>query len=156
MRKHLRGAILVLAFTAPAAAQSTAQSWDSVKALTAGESVRVTAGSGTVSGPLQIATDDSLTVGTGQGSQIFTRQQISRVSVKKQNHRGRNTLIGLSVGAAAGAGAAAAAHGSNSSSGFNFGSRGAWAGAGAAIFGVLGAIVGAVIPTGGWQDVYKP
>lgn len=156
MHTHVRGAMLVLAFAAAVAAQSPSKNWDSVKSLTTGQSIRITAGSRSISGSLQSATDDSLTLDTGKGSQVFTRQEVKRVSVKTKSHRGRNTLIGLGVGAAAGAGAGAAIHGSDTPGGFNFGGRGAWAGAGAGVFGLLGAIVGAVVPTGGWHDVYKP
>ena len=36
------------------------------------------------------------------GVQTFTRQSILQVSAKRASHRGRNTFIGLIIGAAAG------------------------------------------------------
>jgi hypothetical protein len=78
-----------------------------------------------------------------------------RVSVKKQGHRGRNTLIGLGAGAVLGVVIGEASH--KDCTGFCLlnATRGQDAGIGAVLFGVIGTVVGALIPTGGWSDVYK-
>src|SRR5258708_2851161 len=104
-RDVVHGAFAVLflgAFTA--AAQSPAQNWKNVTALTAGTEVRITAGSLTVRGQVRNVTGDTLVVDSGKGQEMFTRQEVTRVSVRKKGHRGRNTLIGLGLGAGGGLG----------------------------------------------------
>jgi hypothetical protein len=151
-----RSTAVLLALTLTAAAQAPAQDWSSAKALPVGTEVRISAGSRTVSGQIQSVTDDALTVNSGKGQEMFARQEIARVSVRKRGHRGRNALIGLAVGAGAGAaiGAATDTTGCKGSCIFQV-SKGEAAGVGAAVFGAIGALVGAVIPTGGWREVYK-
>jgi hypothetical protein len=93
-------------------------------------------------------------VTSAKGQELFDRRDISVVSVKTQSHRGRNTLIGLGLGAAGGlvAGGILAKGAENSL----LGGHGAAiiassAGAGA----LVGALVGAVIPGGSWRQVYR-
>ena len=87
-----------------ALAQKNAGDWNTVKALTTGTEVRITTGSRTVSGKVDRITGDTLVVTSGKGSEMFTEQEVTRVSVGKQGHRGRNTLIGLGIGTGAGIG----------------------------------------------------
>ncbi len=154
MFTNRRSAGLLLFFAFTAAAQLPAQTWADVKALPSGTSVRISAGSKTVTGTLQGTTDDSLLLDSGKDQKSFPRQEVMRVSVKKQSHRGRNSLIGLGVGAASGAAIGAAAH--KDCTGFCIfnESRGIDAGVGALVIGILGALAGALIPTGGWREVY--
>ena len=155
MLKIIRGVALLLFFALSAAAQSPGQDWTSVKALGAGTSVRVSAGSRTVSGQLQGVADDSIEIDSGKGRETLKRQEVKRVAVKKQGHRGRNTLIGL--GAGAGLGAIAGAAYSSPCTGWCIlqPTRAQGAGIGAVVLGVVGALVGALIPTGGWHEIYK-
>jgi hypothetical protein len=77
------------------------------------------------------------------------------VLLRGDSHRGRNSLIGLAGGAAIGAIIGAAAH--QDCTGwciFNT-SRGGDAAAGAIVVGGIGAIVGALIPTRSWLEVYR-
>jgi hypothetical protein len=152
MSKLARSIAIFLAVAAAAAAQSSAQDWDVVKALAPGTEVRVTTAR-SVRGTLQSVADDSLVIQSGRGLETLARQEIVRVSVGKRGHRGRNALIGLAVGAGAGAAVGAAIF--NCSGGCFGVVRSEAAGVGAGVFGAIGAIVGAVIPTGGWRDVYK-
>lgn len=149
------GVLLVFAFVA--AAQSPAQNWDNVKALAVGTLVRIAVGSRTVDGDLQNVSDDSLAVNSVKGQETFMRQEVVRVSVKKSDHRRRNALIGLGIGAGVGAllGAAASC---NSGGGFfciSKPSEGTLVGIGAFGVGAAGALVGVLLPTGGWRGVYK-
>ncbi len=155
MFKHIRAVAVLFVFTLEAAAQSPAQNWNNIKALPAGTSVRISVGARTVRGQVQGVTDDSLVVGSGKGQERFTRQEVMRASVKKQGHRGRHTLIGLGAGAAIGGVIGAAGH--SDCTGFCFlnTTRGQDAALGAIVFGVIGTAVGALIPTGGWREVYK-
>ena len=141
---------LLLAMTA--AAQSNASSWNTVKALTAGTDVRIVNGSRTVRGEIASVTEETIVVRSGNGQETFQRPEVVRVSLKKEGHRKRNALIGLSVGAAAGLGVGAAADASCKS--FCFGGN-----LGKAVFTPLGAIagvlIGALLPSGGWREIYK-
>ena len=132
------------------AAQTNVTNWNTVKALTTGTDVRITAGSRTVSGKIDRITDDNLVVASGKGQEMFTQQEVTRVSVRKKGHRLRNTLIGFGAGTGAGLGIGAASEA---------GCQGWFCGLGTAAGGVIGAlggtIAGAVWPTGGWREVYK-
>jgi len=156
MLRHIRIAAVLLVVTIPAVGQSSASRWDQVKALSAGTFVRVSVASHSVSGQLQDVTDTSLAIESDKKRESFARQDVTRVSVKKQGHRGRNALIGLGAGAAIGATIGAAAY--KGCTGFCIfqTTRGQNAGFGALGFGFIGTIVGALIPTGGWREVYKP
>jgi hypothetical protein len=138
-------------FALAAAAQSPAQNWNNVEALAVGTSVRISVGSRTVRGQVQGVTDDSLAVNSGKGQEMFTRQEVGQVSVKEKGHRGRNMLIGLGIGAGFGAALGAApcsGYSCSSSKGLNVA-------AGAVVIGVIGTLVMAVSPTGGWREVYE-
>jgi hypothetical protein len=137
---------------ATAAAQSNATAWNTVKALAVGTEVRIAAGSHTVRGKIDRITDDTLVVTSGKGQEMLAQQEVSRVSVGKQSHRGRNALIGLGIGAGAGLGVGAAA---------DAGCNGVCflGDLGKEVFtplgGVAGVLVGALIPTGGWRVIYQ-
>jgi hypothetical protein len=149
--------VAVLLVFALAAAQSSAQNWNSVKTLPVGTTIRISVGSRTVGGEVQSVTDDSLAVNSGKGQEMFTRQVITLVSMKKKGHRLRNSMIGLGIGTGAGIGIGlGVGHANDCSSGFLCGIDTAAGGAlGGAIGLVGGAVVGALIPTGGWREVYK-
>ena len=155
--KLTRAVAGVLVFAVTAAAQSPAQNWNNVKALSVGTSVRISVGSRTVTGQVQRVTDDSLVVDSGKGQEMFTRQEVMRVSRKTKSHRLRNTLLGLGIGTGAGIGIGVGVGRANDcSSGFLCGLNTAAGGAlGGAIGLVGGTVIGAVIPTGSWQEVYQ-
>jgi hypothetical protein len=141
--------LLLAAFTA--AAQSPNQKWETVKSLTTGTEVRIAFGSRTVRGDLIRATDDTLVVAAGKGQEMFTRQEITRISVRSGSSRGRHALIGAVIG---GAGGAAFGGGFTAAVGFADyapAAAGVVGGAGA----LVGALIGAAIPGGGWREVYK-
>jgi len=145
------GALLALAATT-AVAQKSAGDWNPVKALTTGTEVRVTTGSRTVSGKIDRITDDTLVMTSGKGSEMFTEQEVTRVSVGKKGHRGRNALIGLAVGAGAGVAIGIAARPKPGQLLAN--ESGAITAVITAIGAVVGTLVGVAIPTGGWREVY--
>ena len=150
LTRRLAAALLLLAATV--AAQTNASSWNTVEALAAGTDVRILNGSRTVSGKIEGVTDETIVVNSGKGQETFKQQDVMRVSVKKTGHRMRNALIGLGVGAGVGVGVGAAADAN--CTGLCFGGN-----FGKAIFTPLGAVagvlVGALIPTGGWREIYK-
>jgi hypothetical protein len=143
-------AVLVL-MAATVAAQTNA-SWNTVRALATGADVRIAVGSRSVHGTIERVTDDTLVMTSGKGQEMFAQQEVMRVSIGKKGHRRRNALIGLGVGAGTGLAVGAAAD--NGCTGFCF-----LRNAGKVVFTPLGAIagvlVGALIPTGGWREIYK-
>jgi hypothetical protein len=152
LRQICRFAAGLALIMATAAAQTTAATWNSVQALQAGTEVRIAAGAGTVRGRIGRVTDDALAVTSAKGQEMFTRQEVSGVWVKKPGHRKRNALIGLGVGAGVGLGIGIAAL---SCKGLGcIGASAVEIGAPLA-FGLVGTAIGAVIPTGGWREVYR-
>jgi hypothetical protein len=146
-------AILLPFLTLSVAAQTSSPDWDSVRAITRTTQVRVLTDNSTpVRGSLDRTTDTALIMSAS--AQSIGRPQIVSVSVRKNGHRARNTLIGIGVGLAAGLGI-----------GFATVSRcrgeicGLAAPVGVAAFGTLGIVVGGVAgvawPTGGWREVYR-
>jgi hypothetical protein len=136
-------------------AQSNATDWNSVKGLATGADVRITAGSRTVHGKVIRVSDEDIVLALGKSQEMFPRQDVLRVQLRGDSHRGRNSLIGLAGGATIGAIIGAAAH--QDCTGwciFNT-SRGADTAAGAIVVGGIGAIVGALIPTRSWLEIYR-
>jgi RNase P/RNase MRP subunit p29 len=138
-------------------AQSAQDSWDNVKQLKPGQQIRVVLNDAkSYTGQMGSVSDEGLVIRTGGGEQTLERQNILRVSSQGKSHRGRNALIGLAVGAGAGVvigvaspelGQGKCAQGSctNAESATLAGFVGAAVGTG----------LGAVLPTGGWHDVYR-
>ena len=126
--------------------------WNVVKSLAPGTQIRIEIGPGKLRGQLRSVSDDAIVLSSNAGEETAMRSQVKRVAVKKVSHRKRHVLIGLGIGAGAGAVltiAASACHG--------FGCIGAVAFEVAAplTFGAMGALVGALIPAGGWREIYN-
>ena len=135
------------------AAQTDLRNWSTVEALTTGIEVRITAGSRTVRGKIDRITDDALTMTSGKSQGTFDRQQISVVSVKKPGHRKRNALIGLGAGTGAGLGIGIAARSKPGQ--LQLVPNGAVVAVFTVAGALVGTVVGVVIPTGGWREIYQ-
>jgi len=146
------GALLPLV-AATIAAQPNATSWNTVQALAAGTPVRITADSRTVRGNVARISDGSLAVTSGRGSVTFDRQQVSVVSVMRPSHRKRNALIGLAAGTGVGLGVGVAARSKPGQ--LQVVPNGAIIAGFTVAVAFVGVIVGVVIPTGGWYEIYK-
>ncbi len=144
--------LVSVASLAPAQANFT--DWNSVKALATGADVRITTGSRTVRGKVLRTSDDSLVLATGKSQEMFPQQEVKRVLLRGDSHRGRNSLIGLGVGATAGLIAGAVGH-QDCSGWFFCTSRGEDMAAGGIVFGGIGAAVGALIPSRSWLEIYR-
>ncbi|MBN9663404.1 MAG: hypothetical protein J0H49_34710 [Acidobacteria bacterium] len=155
LQRWLAAAVLAALAQAISYAQESKPifNWANVMALAAGSEVRVrVAGGRDLRGFVQRVTPDSLLLNATTSQETLARADVRRLSLKKPGHRGRNTLIGLGIGAGAGLAAGAGIDAqSNASDWFPY--------AGKAVFGPLGAILGTVIgvawPTGGWRDIYR-
>ncbi len=138
-------------------AKSRQANWENLKRLAPGQQIRVVLKDAKAyTGQFHSLSDEGLVIRTGGGEQTVERPSILRVSTQGKSHRGRNALIGLAVGAGAGVivgvaspelGQGKCAQGSciNAVAPTLTGFVGAVAGAG----------LGAVLPTGGWRDVYR-
>jgi hypothetical protein len=150
MRTIRTGAAIFVLAASTLAAQSAAD-WSAVKALAPDARIRVETPSRKVTGQIQSVSDDAIVLRSDAGGETVMRLQVIRIAAKKAGHRGRNVLIGLGVGGGVGLGVGLSAR---SCKGLGcLGSTAVEAGA-PPIFALLGAIVGAVIPTGGWRDIY--
>lgn len=148
-------AVLCVAMLAPQSgwAQSgqPVGSWENVMKLEPGTQVlAVLSDKRTIHGPIRDVTDDSIVMSRGKMQETIVRNSVVRIAMRRKGHRMRNTLIGLGVGA--GAGLTVGGIYAQTCTGF-------LCGIGAVVFvpiGLVGgAAIGAALPTGGWQDVYR-
>jgi hypothetical protein len=142
--------LAVLAASAGAQPQSSTGSWANLSQVAPGAETRVSLSGGrTLRGFLQKVTPDSLAINATTSQETLLRTDIKRVDLKRNGHRGRNTLIGLGIGAGGGLAIGAAADRNTPS----------WSPFAKAVFTPLGALVGTVvgvaIPTGGWHQIYR-
>lgn len=141
------------AVTAAAQSQLPPPAWASVVRLTPGSEIRVTLSGGrTLHGFLQSVTSDSLAVNAATSHESLPRPEIQRIQLKRAGHRGRNTLIGLAAGLAGGLAVGAYVDSRDHIWLFspNDGKK-VFSAAG----GIVGAVAGVVVPTGGWREVYR-
>ena len=143
--------LVALVITATAQPAKPIEQWSNLNPLENGSEIRVALTDGkTLRGFLQSVSADSLVINATTSQQALSRQEIKLVSLKRPGHRGRNTLIGLGIGAAGGLGTGAA---------IDHGDHGWFPNLGKAVFTPIGALVGAIvgvaIPTGGWRVVYR-
>ena len=153
MMRKLSILFCVLAMPFVTFAQTNQSSWENLSALGAGHKIQVVEmNSKKVSGAFVSVTDTGISLQVEGGEQTIARQDVRVVKLMENKHRLRNAVIGAAVGAGVGAGAGAAVGGDNGNSGgFDFAKQGAWiVGAAGA---VIGAIVGALLPS--HQTIYR-
>jgi hypothetical protein len=154
----MRHVLFALVLTLQGAAQGkpALADWDDLKQIAPGAEVRATMADGkTFRGQFQRASQDSLALGTANSQESLDRTQVVRVQLMRTGHRWRNSLIGLGVGAGAGLGIGVGLDKHSMCTGFCV----PWPNLGKALVTPIGAIVGfgtgAIMPTGGWKDVYR-
>jgi hypothetical protein len=143
MRKPIFSLVLVGLFVPAsfAAAQQANSGWSAVEALNAGTTVHVIGRSHSTVCKVAKVDDASLTcmsVGPNAG-QAFQKADIKKIKIP---HHGRSTLTGLALGGGAGAGIGAGVGTSLGTTGNGIVTTGEFAGAGAAFFGLIGALIG--------------
>ncbi len=129
--------------------------WDILKQLAPGQQIRVVLNdSKSYKGEFQSITDDVIVLHAKGGDQTLARQSVKSVSSRRPGHRGRHALIGAAIGAGAGLGFGAAVDADCSpQSVICTGNKGK--AIGTPVLGLLGAGIGALLPTGGWQELYR-
>jgi hypothetical protein len=142
--RNLLFLICVLGTSSILWSQSPQVSWQNLKSLHAGEKIQVLEVNSTkITAAFVSVSYAAISVQGKAGEKTIDRQDVRSIKLMKNKRRLRNTLIGAGVGAGAGAGITAAAWEPH---GF-LGGRGTGAAVGAVIFGVAGAIVGALVPS---------
>jgi hypothetical protein len=149
--------LALAAFCVPAPGQSQAgdRTWDTVQALAPGTEILVAPkGPGDVKGKVKAVTEDSIVMMSGKREKTFLRGDIAWISVRV-SRRKKHVLSGTKRGAVIGAGI-----------GVGFGvlcsaAVGADGAAcyiaipvGAGMYAGLGAALGAIVPGGGWRQIY--
>jgi hypothetical protein len=172
LRTRLPAGFLVLAFLGACFSIGTASGqdskgrssyWDNLKSLTRDQEIRVVMNDFTAyRGKFESLSDGGITLRQAARERTLARKDVFRVSQGiGQDHRGRNALIGMVVGAGAGLviGLTPYMVPRNCTEGpaFHCGyppnphlAEGL-----TPVGGLAGAVVGAVLPTGGWHDVFR-
>ena len=129
--------------------------WSSLKQIAAGQTIKVTVRDGTSSqGEFQSATEDALVLRVAGGDRSIARDTIRRVSLKTNSHRGKHALIGAAIGAGGGLGAGIAIDNDCSPNAIICtGNKGK--GILTPAFALIGAGIGALLPAGGWREIYR-
>jgi hypothetical protein len=129
--------------------------WGSLKQIAAGQTIKVTVKHGASSqGDFQFATEDALVLRVAGGDRSIARETVRRVSIKTNSHRGKHALIGATIGAGAGLGSGIAIDNDCFPNAIVCtGNKGK------AIltpaFALFGAGIGALLPAGGWHEIYR-
>jgi len=149
-------AMLAASLSVPA---QTVGNWDAVRQFTAGQTIRVNLADGrSFEGQFQSATDGELLLSTAKAQETLARADVMKVATKGTNHRVRNAVIGLGVGAGAGLGVGAIVDHESACKQPN-GCLLNFPNLGKEVFTPVGAlaglIVGALIPSGNWHEVYR-
>jgi len=142
------GAAMVAALC-KASPPSDRADWTNLRQLVQGEEIRVVLNDGKwFRARFETFSEEAMVVSVATGRETLARDNIFRVSTRGRPHVRRNIAIGMVVGAAAGAGAVALACRHTDCTGPVVGIG--------ALFGIpVGALVGGVMPTGRWHDVYR-
>lgn len=129
--------------------------WDGLRQLAQGQKVKVELNDGkSYQGTFQSVSDEAVVVNIKAGSRTFGQPDIRRVLSKTGGHRGRHVLLGTAIGAGVGLGIGAAVdNGCTKSSIVCTGNAGK--AIGTPLFAALGAAIGAILPSGGWHEVYR-
>jgi hypothetical protein len=140
----------ILGISCAAIAQTNHGSWANVSNLVAGQKIQVVEVTKKKhSGAFVSASDSGIVFNGAAGHESVQRENVRSVKLIENRHRLRNTLIGLGLGAGAGAatGLGVGEANKSKSNGFNIVSTGSLTLAGSLGGGLVGAIVGVLLPS---------
>ena len=128
--------------------------WGNLKQIAPSQTIKVIATDGKSSqGDFQFVSDDALVLRLADGDRSFLRDTVQRVSIKRNGHRGKHALMGAAIGAGGGLGAGIAVDHCTPTVIVCTENKGK------AIltpgFALLGAGIGALLPAGGWREIYR-
>ena len=146
--------LLALA-TSPSLCAAEKSDWSSLKQIAAGQTIKVIVKDGASSqGDFQSATEDALVLRVAGGDRSIARETVRRVSLKTNSHRGKHALIGAAIGAGGGLGAGMAIDNDCSATSIVCtGNKGK--AILTPVFALIGAGIGALLPAGGWREIYR-
>jgi hypothetical protein len=129
--------------------------WNNLKQLSPGQPVRVLVNSRkSFKGQFRSVTDDAVIVHANGADRTLSRSDVQEISSRHPGHRGRHVLIGAAIGAGAGLGMGAAIDNDCSSQSIVCtGNKGK--AILAPVLGLVGAGIGALLPAGSWQQIYR-
>src|SRR5712691_3440489 len=129
--------------------------WNNLKQLSPGQQIRVVLNNKkSFKSQFQSVTDDAIIIHANGADQTLSRSSVQEISSRRPGHRGRHALIGAAIGAGAGLGTGAAIDNDCSSQSIVCtGNKGK--AILTPVFGLIGAGIGALLPAGGWQEVYR-
>ena len=146
----------LLALTAgPSLRAAEKSDWSSLKQIAVGQTIKVAVKDGASSqGDFQSASEDALVLRVAGEDRSIARDTVRRVSLKTNSHRGKHALIGAAIGAGGGLGAGIAIDNDCSATSIVCtGNKGK--AILTPVFALLGAGIGALLPAGGWHEIYR-
>jgi hypothetical protein len=145
--------ILLCATVCTSLLSAQSSDWEGVKRLSSGRQVKIVLGNGTsYKGHVRSVDENSLALESGR---IAVKQEIKRVLIKTGGHRGKHALIGGAIGAAAGLGVGAGIDSGCNRSSFTICTGNLGKAVLTPAFGLIGLGIGALLPAGGWQEIYR-
>jgi hypothetical protein len=146
----------LLALTADSSMAAVEKSeWGSLKQIAAGQTIKVAVRQGATSqGEFQSATEDTLLLRVAGEDRSIARETVRQVSLKTNSHRGKHALIGAAIGAGGGLGAGIAIDNDCPPNAIVC-TGGYGKGILTPVFALLGAGIGALLPAGGWHEIYR-
>lgn len=124
--------------------------WTNLRQMKPGQQIRIVLNDArSYTGRFQSADDKAIMLRSHGTDRTLGRSEVRRVTVRSGGHRARHVVIGAAIGVGAGVGAGAAI-GSSS-----YVTRSKAIAVAAPALGVLGAAIGAAVPSGGWTTVYS-
>jgi len=131
--------------------------WGSLRQIAPGQTIKVAIKHGaSPQGEFQSATEDALVLRVAGEDRTIARDTVQRVAIKTDSHRGKHALIGAAIGAGGGLGAGIAVDNAASCTPntiFCTGNQGKLIATPA--FALIGAGIGALLPAGGWREIYR-
>jgi hypothetical protein len=159
MTKLTGSALIVLVLAAPALATEetkNARDWASLAGCSPAPEIRVTPARGArVRGAFVSASADSLVIRTAKSERALARGEVKRVEVKVPGRRVKHMLTGMAVGAGGGGLLVAAANATPCTGVICIRPDMNATAKAVSLFAVLGALTGAVLPAGGWKEIYR-